>query len=98
MAFVGRNGKISLLRTNDDATHVWGAGNDKLQTEVIVQLEGTPDEAYGFDLKGGDLALPAKLAMFSALRDAYLNGRSVHLGVDLDAGKKNGKLKRVTLQ
>jgi hypothetical protein len=98
MPLVGRNGKISLLRTNDDANHVWGGGNDVLTTEVIVQFDGTSAEAYGFDLKAGDLALPAKLAMLSVLRDAYIHGRTVNLAVDLDAGKKNGKLRRVNLQ
>lgn len=98
MAAVGRNGKISLIRTNDGPNHVWGAGNDKLHTEVIIQLDNTPGEAYGFDLKGGDLALAAKLAMLSVLRDAYMHGNTVHLAVDLDAGKKNGKLRRVDLK
>ena len=95
--FTGKTGKISHLRVND-LNNIWGSGNDKLTTEVIVQLDTEPkDEAYGFELRTDDPNLPSRLAMLSVLRDAYVNKLTISLGFEIDAGKKCGHLKRIDL-
>jgi len=95
--FKGKTGKIYHLRVND-LNHVWGSGNDKLTTEVIVQLDSEPkDEAFGFELRADDPNLPSRLSMLSVLRDAYINKLTVTLGFNIDQGKKCGHLKRIDL-
>jgi hypothetical protein len=95
--FKGKIGKIKHLRVND-LGHVWGSGNDKLNTEVVVQLDTAPeDEAFGFEIRADDPNLPSRLAMLSVLRDAYIHKLTINLGFDIDPGKKCGNLRRIDL-
>lgn len=93
----GISGKIKLLRVNDGPNHSWGPPGDELKTEVIVQLDTAPDMAFGFDIKSEDPNLPARLAMLSVLRDAYIHNLTIHLNCQIDPGKKNGVLRRINL-
>jgi hypothetical protein len=52
MALVQRKGKIALLRVHDVGTY--GPPNNSLDAEVIVRLQGCPDEAHGFTLRNDD--------------------------------------------
>lgn len=95
MAFVSRKGKLRFVRVND-LNQVYGPPNDAIHTEVTVALMNS-DEGYGFALRHDDPNLPARLAMLTTLRDAYMHGKDVGLAVDLPPGKKNGHLRRVQL-
>jgi hypothetical protein len=96
MVFKGAKGKIKLLR-NNDLGHVWGPPDDAIYTEVTIVLEGV-DGGFGFELRAGDDNLPSRLAMYSTLREAYINNLVVAIGYDIVEGKKNGHLRRVQLE
>jgi len=54
------------------------------------------DGAYGFQLRNDD-NLPARNAMFSLLRDAFVNNLTVITDYLIDPGKQNGIAIRVAL-
>ena len=54
------------------------------------------DGAYGFQLRNDDY-LPARQAMFSLLRDAFVNDLTVITDYQIDPGKINGIAIRVAL-
>lgn len=97
MAFEVRNGKIKMLRVND-LGNVWGPPTDALYAEVVVQLDTAPDMGFGFELRNGDDNLPARLAMLTVLRDAYIHKLNIAVWYDIVAGKKNGHLRRVAFE
>lgn len=94
------SGKVKLLRVTYTGDS-WGAGNDELRTEVIVQLEGFGGaqgvNAVGFDLHVGDKELPNRLGMLSVLRDAYIHDLTVGIAYWLEPGKHNGYLARLEI-
>ncbi len=57
--------------------HEYGPADDRLDAEVIVQLDSTPGEAYG--LRFHDGAAPATQEMITLLREAYFRGLSVEI-------------------
>ena len=98
MTFKYKTGKIKHLRVND-LNNVWGGPGDELRTEVIVVLDSDGGRgAVGFDLHADDANLPARLAMLSVLRDAYIHDLPVALGYNIDEGKSNGYLVRIDLE
>jgi hypothetical protein len=89
-------GQIKMLRVGDPG-NVYGPPTDAIHTEVVVVLDSRPDIGAGFELRDGDPALPARLAMLSVLRDAYVHKLNVGLAVDRPEGKKNGIIRRAEL-
>ncbi len=90
-----KTGKIVFLRAHDLGT-LYGPPNDELDVEAVFILNAIGDGAYGFQLRNDD-TLPARQAMFSLLRDAFVNNLTVIADFLIDPGKQNGVAIRVAL-
>ncbi|MEO8053135.1 MAG: hypothetical protein ABI833_22235 [Acidobacteriota bacterium] len=90
-----KTGKIVFLRAHDLGT-AFGPPNDQLDVEAVFILNAIGDGAFGFQLRN-DNKLPARQAMFSLLRDAFVNNLTVTADFLIDPGKKNGVAIRVAL-
>jgi hypothetical protein len=90
-----KTGKIVFLRAHDLGT-AYGPPNDELDVEAVFILNAIGDGAYGFQLRNDD-KLPARQAMFSLLRDAFVNNLPVTADFLIDTGKKNGVAIRIAL-
>jgi hypothetical protein len=90
-----KTGKIVFLRAHDLGT-AYGPPNDQLDVEAVFILNAIGDGAYGFQLRNDD-NLPARQAMFSLLRDAFVNNLTVITDYLIDPGKQNGVAIRVAL-
>ena len=90
-----KTGKIVFLRAHDLGTG-YGPPNDFLDVEAVFILNALGDGAYGFQLRN-DNNLPARQAMFSLLRDAFVNNLPVTADYLIDPGKQNGTAIRIAL-
>jgi hypothetical protein len=90
-----KTGKIVFLRAHDLGTR-FGPPNDQLDVEAVFCLNAIGDGAFGFQLRN-DNNLPARQAMFSLLRDAFVNNLPVTADFLIDTGKKNGVAIRIAL-
>ena len=90
-----KTGKIVFLRAHDLGTG-FGPPNDQLDVEAVFSLNSIADGAMGFQLRN-DSNLPARQAMFSLLRDAFVNNLPVTADFLIDPGKKNGVAIRIAL-
>jgi hypothetical protein len=90
-----KSGKIVFLRAHDVGTR-FGPPNDQLDVEAVFILNALSDGAMGFQLRN-DANLPARQAMFSLLRDAFVNNLNVIADFLIDPPKKNGVAIRVAL-
>jgi hypothetical protein len=90
-----KTGKIVFLRAHDLGTG-YGPPNDALDVEAVFILNAIGDGAYGFQLRN-DNNLPARQAMFSLLRDAFVNNLPVTADYLIDTGKNNGIAIRIAL-
>jgi hypothetical protein len=90
-----KTGKIVFLRAHDLGTK-YGPPSDQLDVETVFILDAIGDGAYGFQLRNDD-NLPARQAMFSLLRDAFMNDLPVTTDYLIDPGKQNGIAIRVAL-
>ena len=90
-----KTGKIVFLRAHDPGTK-FGPPTDQLDVEAVFILNAMNDGAYGFQLRN-DGNLPARQAMFSLLRDAFVNNLPVTADFLIDPGKKNGVAIRIAL-
>ena len=90
-----KTGKVVFLRAHDLGTR-YGPPNDQLDVEAVFILNAIGDGAYGFQLRNDD-KLPARQAMFSLLRDAFVNNLPVTADYLIDTGKQNGIAIRVAL-
>jgi hypothetical protein len=90
-----KTGNIVFLRAHDLGTG-FGPPTDFLDVEAVFILNAINDGAYGFQLRN-DQFLPARQAMFSLLRDAYVHNLPVTADFEIDTGKQNGIAIRVAL-
>jgi hypothetical protein len=90
-----KTGKIVFLRAHDVGTK-FGPPNDQLDVEAVFILNAINEGAFGFQLRN-DGNLPARQAMFSLLRDAFVNNLPVTADFLIDPGKKNGVAIRIAL-
>ena len=90
-----KTGKIVFLRAHDLGTG-FGPPTDQLDVEAVFCLNAIADGAFGFQLRN-DNNLPARQAMFSLLRDAFVNNLPVTADFLIDPGKKNGVAIRIAL-
>jgi hypothetical protein len=67
MGIENLGGKLKLLRVHDRGTR-FGPPGDEIDAEVVVMFAGRPQEAFGFQLRGG-ADLPAREGMLSLLRE-----------------------------
>jgi hypothetical protein len=92
---INTSGKLSLLRVHDLGTE-YGPPSDQIDVEVVVQFEGRPADAFGFQLRDDQFG-PARRGMLDLLRDGFTNGHTVHIDFDEAVGKHNGVIIRVWL-
>jgi hypothetical protein len=85
-------GRPVLLRVHDIGSS-FGPSNDRIDGEVVVQLDSEPGRAFGFQLRVG-LEEPARRGMLDLLRDAFNTGDRVAIEYDR-TGPKNGSIVRV---
>jgi hypothetical protein len=90
-----KTGQIVFLRAHDVGTG-YGPPNDYLDVEAVFILNAIGDGACGFQLRN-DQYLPARQAMFSLLRDAFVHNLPVTADYQIDTGKQNGTAIRVAL-
>jgi hypothetical protein len=90
-----KTGKIVFLRAHDLGTG-YGPPSDQLDVEAVFILNALGDGAYGFQLRNDDY-LPARQAMFSLLRDAFVHNLTVIADYFIDPGRINGTAIRVAL-
>ena len=90
-----KTGKIIFLRAHDLGTG-YGPPEDELDVEAVFILNAMEDGAYGFQLRDDD-NLPARQAMFSLLREAFVHELTVIADYLIEPGKKNGTAIRVAL-
>jgi hypothetical protein len=90
-----KTGKLVFLRAHDLGTG-YGPPTDFLDVEAVFILNALGDGAYGFQLRN-DNNLPARQAMFSLLRDAFVHNLSVTADYLIDPGKQNGTAIRIAL-
>jgi hypothetical protein len=95
MALLETSGILSLLRVHDLGTE-YGPPTDQINVEVVIQFEGQPTNAYGFQLRNDD-EFPARRGMLDLLRDAFNNGHKVTIDYNIDQGKDNGTIIRTWL-
>lgn len=90
-------GELTFLRVHDVGSG-WGPASDFIDVEVVVKLSSVPDRAMGFQLREDNNG-PARQGMLDVLRDAFNNDWKVTMdySIDLDAGKKNGVVRRAWL-
>jgi hypothetical protein len=89
------SGRLSLLRVHDLGTE-YGPPSDQIDVEVVVQFEGRPADAYGFQLRD-DANGPARRGMLDLLRDGFNNGHTVSIDYNAPPGAHNGVIMRVWL-
>lgn len=90
-----KTGKLVFLRAHDLGT-AYGPPNDQIDVEAVFILNNMTSGAYGFQLRNDD-NLPARQAMFSLLRDAFVNHLPVIADYLIDEGKQNGIAIRIAL-
>jgi hypothetical protein len=88
---LGARGRIVLLRVHDVGT-AYGPPVDRIDGEVVIQLDTEPGRAFGFQLRN-DANLPVRRRMLGLLRDAFANDRPVAIDY-LRTGQHNGTLIR----
>jgi hypothetical protein len=89
------SGKITFLRVHDVGT-AFGPPSDRIDVEVVVQLNTRPGESFGFQLRN-DAQRAARQGMLDLLRDAFNSNATVVLDYNIDPPKKNGVIIRVAL-
>jgi hypothetical protein len=95
MALINTSGKITLLRVHDVGTG-FGPANDKIDVEVVFQLNTNPDRFIGFQLRN-DANQIAHQGMLDLLRDGLNFGWVVNTDYEIRAGKHNGVALRIWL-
>jgi hypothetical protein len=90
-----KTGKIVFLRAHDLGTG-YGPPSDFLDVEAVFILNAFGEGTYGFQLRNDD-NLPARQAMFSLLREAFVNNFTVMADYFIDPGRINGTAIRVAL-
>ncbi|VAW70410.1 hypothetical protein MNBD_GAMMA10-2204 [hydrothermal vent metagenome] len=87
-------GRLSLLRVHEIGSG-FGPSTDKLDTEVIAQLEPRPGESFGFQLRKGDNEKTHR-KMLDVLRSAFNNDHTVRLEYER-TGRTTGRILRALI-
>jgi len=88
-------GPLVFLRAHDLGTG-YGPPTDFLDVEAVFIQNAISNGARGFQLRN-DQFLPARQAMFSLLRDAFVHNLPVTADFEIDTGKQNGTAIRIAL-
>ncbi len=95
MAILQTSGQLSLLRVHERGSK-YGPPSDQIDVEVVVQFQGLPSRAYGFQLRD-DARGPAREGMLGLLRDGFNHNWRVTIDYDIVPGRNNGIVVRVWL-
>jgi hypothetical protein len=87
-------GRVKLLRVNDIGSG-YGPPTDKIDAEVVMELDTQPGRAFGFKLRK-DAKLAANKAMLDLLRDAFAHDHPIAIEYKR-TGLSNGELIRASL-
>ncbi|MEU9880365.1 hypothetical protein [Streptomyces phaeochromogenes] len=95
---INSKGRITFLRVERVGSR-FGPPGDSIDVEAVIRISSHPDRAMGFQLRA-DAHQIANTAMLDLLRDAFAVDLpvSIDYSIDLDGGKKNGTILRVTLE
>lgn len=96
MALLASTGRVTFLRVHDVGT-AYGPANDRIDVEVVCQLDSRPGQAFGFQLRD-DKHRFARQGMLDLLRDAFRHGTTVVIDYNIGDGKKNGVIIRTALK
>jgi hypothetical protein len=91
-SLLATEGRVAALRVQDVGTG-FGIPSDRLDAEVIIQLDTQPGRAFGFQLRK-DTNEAAHRGMLDLLRDAFRRERVVRLAY-FRTGLHNGRIVRV---
>ena len=90
-----KTGKIVFLLA-EDLAYGYGPPGDQLDVEAVFILNSLGEGGYGFQLRNDDY-LPSRQAMFSLLREAFVNNLTVIADYLIEPGRINGTAVRVAL-
>ncbi len=96
MGLLQGNGRITLLRAHVVGS-AFGPAHDRIDVEVVFQVDTLPGKAFGFQLRNDGNAV-ANRAMFDLLRDAFAQGIPVGFDYEIDDGKSHGIAIRVWIK
>jgi len=82
------SGKITMLRLQEKGAEIM-AGGDKVEAEVIVQLDTSPKMVFTMQNHDAD---PARQQMIETLRQAYISDKTVTIEHKLNPGKPSGQI------
>lgn len=82
------SGKITMLRLQEKGAEIM-AGGDKVEAEVIVQLDSQPKMVFTMQNHDAD---PARQQIIETLRQAYLSDKPVTIEHKLNAGKPSAQI------
>lgn len=80
------SGKITTFRVQTEGLE-FGTEKDRLDAEVLVRLDSTPNQTFGVRLHGG--SSPASIAMTDILKEAYLRNLPVTIFHVQPPGRNN---------
>jgi hypothetical protein len=95
MALKNTSGKITLLRVHEVGT-AFGSATDRIDVEVVFQLDSEPNKSFGFQLRN-DARQAVHQGMLDLLRDALNFGWIVNSDYEIGARKRNGVVLRIWL-
>jgi len=90
---VTATGKLTLFRAQVKGLEI-GSGKDRLDAEVLVTLDTTPDKVYGVRLHEDE---PSAREIINTLREAYLHNIPVTIQSPLEPGRNNLRINWVQL-
>jgi len=91
-SILAAQGKLTFLRVHDVGTG-YGPSTDFIDGEVVIQLDSTPGNAYGFQLRT-DTQEYARKGMLDLLRDAFDHDTTVRVDYER-TGTHSGTIIRV---
>jgi hypothetical protein len=100
MAMLRASGTVTFLRVHN-LNSGFGPPGDVIDGELVGQVSGAPDHFFGTTLRN-DAQLPSHEGMLALLRDGLVHRDHIRTTVDYDLdvqdGRKNGRLVRVELR
>jgi hypothetical protein len=90
---VTTSGKLTLFRAQIKGLEI-GPSKDRLDAEVLVTLDSTPDKVYGVRLHEDE---PSAREIINTLREAYLHNIPVTIQSPLEPGRNNLRINWVQL-
>ena len=91
-SLLAAEGKLTFLRVHDVGT-AYGPPSDRIDGEIIIQLDSLPGRAFGFQLRTDANEFTHK-GMLDVLRDAFTHDTRIRVDY-IRTGLRNGRILRV---